>query len=157
MSNLFTTYTGSNVRKCALVLGCLLALSSGFTSVFATGPENISGTWNWSANNSNGRLYLRQNADGTLCGYMHHGALEMPGDRTYIEGIYVPAVRRIVFVRKGGNGLPFQFYAGYASRSGVRLGGTFSVWNESGGGQGNDEVDFNFHATKVDNYVPACP
>jgi hypothetical protein len=133
-------------RKIAMAIGCLLVLSASLAITYAAGPEDVQGTWSWTANNSSGRLHIFQRADGSIFGTMHHGAVATPGDVTDIEGYYLPDGRRIVFVRKGSNGVPFQFYQGYLSRSGLRMAGTFHVWNPSGGGL-IGEADFNFQAT----------
>lgn len=140
------------VRVCALLIGCLLALGAGLVSAYAAGPEDITGTWTWMANNSTGRMHIIQNTDGSITGTMYHGAFPQAGDVTTLEGYYVPAVRRLVFVRKGSAGIPFQFFAAYASRSGNRLAGSFHIWNaDSGHTSDDDAVDFNFSATKLSN------
>lgn len=133
----FTLVTAAMSVWCLTLLWTTLALSQ------TANRNNITGQWQVVANTTRVNtgpelLKMSQGANGILSGSIF-------GNQ--IEGLYVPATRRIVFVRKGSNGMPFQLFEGNVSSNGLRIGGTMVVWNGAGGG-GQGGVDFNFFATK---------
>lgn len=112
----------------------------------AASPASIAGVWAASANQTLGALVIAQAAvpagvcksiSGTIFG-------------ATIEGYYCSVTGRVVFARRLANGVPFQLYEGYVARDAAvdRIGGTFQVWNATGGRLSNEGVDFNFSATK---------
>ncbi|MGH6840663.1 MAG: hypothetical protein ACREDV_00995 [Methylocella sp.] len=111
----------------------------------AAHPLSVAGNWNATANQTLGVLAISQPFSAATC---------KPITGTIfgntIEGYYCPAVGRIVFARRTGGGTPFQLYEAHVSRDGVtdRIGGSFLIWNASGGGFSTEGVDFNFSATK---------
>ncbi|MGQ0446463.1 MAG: hypothetical protein ACT4O2_15395 [Beijerinckiaceae bacterium] len=111
----------------------------------AAHPLSVAGTWNATANQTLGVLAIAQPASAATCKPINGTIFG-----NTIEGYYCPAVGRIVFARRTGGGTPFQLYEAHVSRDGVtdRIGGSFLIWNASGGGFSNEGVDFNFSATK---------
>jgi hypothetical protein len=134
--------TASSSRAGCAALGFLSLLWVG--SAHAAHPASVAGTWTATGNLTTGQLVISQGA-GTTCrvitGRIFNSA---------IEGHYCPGVGRIVFVRKLANGVPFQLYEGYVSQDAAvdRIGGTFKIWNSTGGQATTDGVDYNFHAVK---------
>jgi hypothetical protein len=124
--------------KC-LVLAMALALcyvaGLGTTVAFAQSGD-VTGNWQAAANNTVGTLDLVQRADDTITGTIFGDA---------IEGQYIPALRRLVFVRLLADGTPFQLYEAHVSADGQRLAGSLVVWNGTGGA-GAAGVDYNFSA-----------
>jgi hypothetical protein len=125
-------------RKClvlamALVLCCVTGLG---TTVALAQSGDITGSWQAAANNTVGALDLVQNADDTITGTIFGDA---------IEGRYIPALRRLVFVRLLRDGTPFQLYEAHVSADGQRLAGSLVVWNGTGGASAAG-VDYNFSA-----------
>ena len=105
----------------------------------------VTGTWAAQANQTTGSLVMTQLASTRTCKPVTGTIFGNP-----IEGFYCPSVGRLVFARKTAGGTPFQFYEAHVSRDGTvdRIGGSFAVWNLSGGGLANEGVDFNFSATR---------
>lgn len=129
------------------ILTTLVALTTLGTAgaANAASPLNVAGNWSATANQTLGALVIVQAASAAVC---------KPISGTIfgnsIEGYYCPVTGRIDFARKTGGGIPFQLYEGYVARDAVvdRIGGSFLIWNVSGGGMSNEGVDFNFSATK---------
>lgn len=113
----------------------------------AASPLNIAGNWSATGNQTLGNLSIFQAASAAVCKPISGSIF---GGTSHIEGFYCPVTGRIVFARSTSGGIPFQLYEGYVARDGVvdRIGGTFQIWNASGGGLSNEGVDFNFSATK---------
>lgn len=111
----------------------------------AASPLSVAGTWAATGNQTLGSLVITQTANTAVCkpiiGSIFGSA---------IEGFYCPVTGRIVFARRTATGVPFQLYEGYVARDAAidRIGGTFKIWNATGGGLSNEGVDFNFSATK---------
>ncbi|HXG65625.1 MAG TPA: hypothetical protein VNO70_10990 [Blastocatellia bacterium] len=138
-------------NKIAIAMCCVMMLLAGAAFAQTANPNNITGTWRWKGNTTGHVLRIFQGANGVITGTLQatvNGPLEP------IEGIYIPSVRRLVFVRKY-NGAPFQFYQAHVSVNGLRMAGGLHAWNGAGGG-GPAGVDFNFCADKYsDNpYAP---
>lgn len=119
----------------SLIISCMIGFSA--TLVFAQ-PGNIAGQWNAIGNNTTGALSIVQNAGNIITGTIF-------GDD--IEGMYIPATRRLVFVRLLSDGTPFQLYESHVSSNGLNLAGSLVVWDGTGGG-GAGGLDFNFSAAK---------
>lgn len=109
-------------------------------------PNNITGRWSFHANTDgtvgSGGPFLRltQAPNGVLSGDIFGNP---------IEGLYFSATRRIVFVRKASNGVPFQFFEAHVSTNGFSIGGKVHAWNFSGFDASMGSPDFNFAANKV--------
>lgn len=133
------------------MLRTVVAATIGVTSVLWAGaahaahPATVQGVWSATANQTLGALVIVQPASGAVC---------KPITGTIfgnsIQGYYCPATGRLVFARRTAAGVPFQLYEGHVARDAAidRVGGSFLVWNNSGGGFANEGVDFNFSATK---------
>jgi hypothetical protein len=112
-------------------------------------PGNITGRWSGLSNDTSVTLRITQAANNVISGTMIDNGTTSP---VRIEGYYVPSTRRIVFVRIPANSsVPFQFYNGWISRNGLRIGGNFSVWTIGNGASANG-VDFPFNATKASDF-----
>lgn len=129
--------------SCAASIGSLLLLCAG--SAEAASPASIAGTWSVVGNQATGSLVIVQPSGSGTCRAISGTIFGSP-----IEGFYCPPTGRVVFARRLASGVPFQLYEGYVGRDGAvdRIGGTFIVWNASGGRLSNEGVDFNFSATK---------
>jgi len=127
----------------AMVLGSILWLS--MTPADAAHPLSIAGAWSATANRTLGALVISQGVNGAVCKPIRGTIFG-----SAIQGYYCPVVGRIVFARLNSSGVPFQFYEGHVSRDGTTdyIGGSFSIWNSSGGGFSDEGVDFNFSARK---------
>ena len=116
-------------------------------AAFAAHVPVVTGTWAAQANQTTGSLVMTQFISARTCKPVTGTIFGNP-----IEGFYCPSVGRLVFARKtsGSGSTPFQFYEAHVSRDGAidRIGGSFAVWNFSGGGLANEGVDFNFSATR---------
>ena len=140
--------TASRVGIFVTSLACLpLLLAEAAT---AASPTFIGGDWKGVSNQTAVTLNIIQFASIGVCKPIGGN---MSGVVNAIQGYYCPVTGRIVFARRtvvGGVLTPFQFYEGHVSRDGVidRIGGSFAVFNPSGGGFANEGVDFNFSATK---------
>jgi hypothetical protein len=132
-------------RVCAAAFGATAVLWVGAAN--AAHPASVAGTWRAVGNQTLGNLEIVQAASAAVCKPIR-GAIFVAA--TTIEGYYCPVTGRIVFARRTAGGVPFQLYQGHVSRDGAvdRMGGTFQIWNASGGGLANEGVDFNFSATK---------
>jgi hypothetical protein len=111
----------------------------------AAHPANITGGWTAIGNQTIGALNIVQAASAAVCKPIVGSIFG-----NSIQGYYCPVTGRIVFARRNAALVPFQMYEGHVSRDGAvdRIGGSFMVFNTSGGGQANEGVDFNFSATK---------
>jgi hypothetical protein len=110
---------------------------------------SITGQWSVLGNNSSITLRITQGSNGVLSGTLIDVGTTSP---VTIQGFYIPSVRRIVFVRIPANSsIPFQFYEGWVSQNGLRIGGEFKVWRPQNGASASG-VDFNFTATKVSDF-----
>lgn len=134
----------ANVIKAISVaaIGAISLLSA--ESALAAHPFSVTGNWSTVANQTIGNLAIVQAASAATCKPVSGNIFGSP-----IQGYYCPVTGRIVFARSA-NGVPFQFYEAHVSRTGaiLRMGGSFAIWNASGGGSANEGVDYNFSATK---------
>jgi hypothetical protein len=132
-------------RVCALVLSSISLLWAGTAN--AAHPASVTGNWNATGNQTLGILSIVQAAGITACRRIT-GSIFFATNA--IEGVYCPATGRIVFVRKLSTGVPFQLYEGHVSQDGIidRIGGSFKIWNATGGAVTTDGPDYNFSATK---------
>lgn len=130
-------------RAGATALGLLSLLWAGTAD--AAHPASVAGTWTATANQTIGALVIVQPASAATCKPISGTIFG-----SSIQGFYCPATGRIVFARRTAALVPFQLYGGNLARDGVvdRIGGTFLIWNSTGGGAANEGVDFNFSATK---------
>ena len=140
--------TASRVGIFVTSLACLPLLFA--EAATAASPPSIAGNWSGVSNQTGVTLNIIQFASAAVCKPIGGN---MVGVLNAIQGYYCPVTGRIVFARRaviGGVLTPFQFYEGHVSRDGVidRIGGSFAVFNASGGGFANEGVDFNFSATK---------
>ncbi|MEH1840970.1 MAG: hypothetical protein V7L20_19970 [Nostoc sp.] len=132
-----------------MVSGVALLSPSVALSQSAT-PGNITGQWSGFSNQTPITLRITQASNGVLSGTMIDVGTTSP---ISIQGFYIPSVRRIVFVRIPANSsIPFQFYEGWITPNGLRIGGEFKVWRPQDGASANG-VDFNFTATKVSDFA----
>ncbi|MBD2249423.1 hypothetical protein [Nostoc sp. FACHB-888] len=128
-----------------IMLGGITILSPGAVLSQSATPGNITGRWDIQGNASPGVLRITQSGNGSISGTIYGQA---------IEGFYVPSVRRLVFIRRAGTAVtsaPFQFYEGWISINGLRIGGEFKVWNTQNGASASG-VDFNFSGTKASDF-----
>ena len=140
--------TASRVGIFVTSLACLPLLFA--QAATAASPPSVGGVWNHVGNQSVGPLVIFQFASAAVCKPITGS---MFGLANAVQGYYCPVTGRIVFARRqllGGVMTPFQFYEGHVARDGVidRIGGSFAVFNPSGGGFANEGVDYNFSATK---------
>ncbi|MBD2533895.1 hypothetical protein H6G97_31845 [Nostoc flagelliforme FACHB-838] len=112
-------------------------------------PGNITGRWSGVGDDTSITLRITQTANNVISGTMIDNGTTSP---VRIEGFYIPSTRRIVFVRIPANSsIPFQFYDGWISQRGLRIGGHLSVWTIGNGASANG-VDFPFNFTKVSDF-----
>jgi hypothetical protein len=123
----------------------IMALA-GINPAFAGYLANASGNWTVVGNQSVGALVIVQAASANLSKPISGTIFGSP-----IQGYYTPSTGKIVFARNwGATGTPFQLYQGNVSRVGGvnRIGGTFYIWNASGGGLADEGAEYNFSAQK---------
>ena len=133
-------------RVCAIALGSMSLLWMGAAN--AAHPASVAGNWAVTGNQTLGALVIVQAASAAVCKPISGIIFG-----STIQGYYCPVTGRIVFGRRAGFGAAFPFfqlYEAHVSRDAVvdRIGGSFLIWNASGGGFANEGVDFNFSATK---------
>ena len=133
----------SLIKGICAAVGALSMLGAG--SVEAASPPSVAGNWAATGNQTLGALSIAQAASVNVCKPIRGTIFG-----STIEGYYCPVTGRIVFARRLANGTPFQLYQGQVARDAAidRIGGTFLIWNATGGGFGNEGPDFNFSATK---------
>ncbi|MBD2448615.1 hypothetical protein H6G76_15930 [Nostoc sp. FACHB-152] len=133
----------SNIMKSAALAVCLGSLSWAGLARADGWPISIAGTWSIVANQSPGVLVINQPSSSLNCRPIT-GTIY---GTDQIQGFYCPFSGRISFARLR-NGVAIQNYQGnlsvVQSGSPLRLGGSFSVINSTGGSPG----EYNFSGTK---------
>lgn len=115
------------------------------TAITDTGSTaDISGSWEYQANNDHSHLTNGPFLEITQDGNAISGS--MFGTNT-IEGFYLPASRRLVFVRKDAQGSPIQFFEAFVATNGSTMAGKMQTWTPAGG-VGAQGADFNFSAVR---------
>lgn len=124
----------------AACFGSLLWASAAYADGW---PASVQGNWSVVANQSSGTLSITQPSSSLNCkpisGYIF-------ATSSTIQGFYCPASGRISFARRNSSGVPYQYYQGNLSQTGntLRIGGSFAVFNSSGGSLG----EYSFYGTK---------
>ena len=142
-----------------VTLGCMALLpESVISQQVSPTASNITGSWQFSslANTSPGfnQLRITHNTSSNVISGRIYNTTSTPGQ--CIEGFYLPASRRVTFIRKQTidcTSPPIQFYEGWVAYTGQSMGLTYHVWNYSGSALPLPEsgLDFGVFVTRVSN------